>query len=264
MNDYLPVEGAIKEGDIYSLLYNIYKNSISGHLIVTSGDLEKTVIIENRKIVFASSNSIDDSLGNYLLNQKVIEKDIYDRISEYIVKHRKRFGRALIELGYLNYDQLWKWVQKHLQMIVFSLFDIKQGEYRILINPEQDIENIVLDLDMLVVIVEGMRGFRCEDFFHRKFAGVKNLYASNTRIIHRLDLKPYEIHIYDLVKRQASFENVLKASELLRFDTLRILYLFLLLEIISTEKKNLHPPRKRKIKRKMVSAKVPSNPLRKL
>ncbi|MCK5055054.1 MAG: DUF4388 domain-containing protein [Candidatus Aminicenantes bacterium] len=244
MNDYLPVEGAIKEGDIYSLLYNIYKNSISGHLIVTSGDLEKTVIIENRKIVFASSNSIDDSLGNYLLNQKVIEKDIYDRISEYIVKHRKRFGRALIELGYLNYDQLWKWVQKHLQMIVFSLFDIKQGEYRILINPEQDIENIVLDLDMLVVIVEGMRGFRCEDFFHRKFAGVKNLYASNTRIIHRLDLKPYEIHIYDLVKRQASFENVLKASELLRFDTLRILYLFLLLEIISTEKKNLHPPPK--------------------
>jgi hypothetical protein len=51
-----------------------------------------------------------------------------------------------------------------------------------------------------------------------------------------LDLKPYETHIFALVKRESRLENILKWSELLEFDTLRLLYLFLVLEIISTRK----------------------------
>ena len=70
MDNYLPVEGTIKEGDIFSVLVNIYKNSISGHLVLKSGGVEKKLIIEDRKIVFASSDSLDDSLGNYLLRKK--------------------------------------------------------------------------------------------------------------------------------------------------------------------------------------------------
>lgn len=237
MDNYLPVEGAIKEGDIFSVLVNIYKNSISGHLIIKSGDVEKKLILEDRKIVFAASNSIDDSLGRYLLREKIIDKDIYEKTSDYILINKTRFGRALIELGYLNYDQLWQWVQNHLLMIVYSILDIKNGEYRIVINQEQDIENIVLDLEILGVLVQGMRRFRSEEYLYRKFEKVKNLYVCNSRLIHQLALKPYEVHVYDLVKRQSELEKILKTSELLEFDTLRFLYLYLLLDIISTEKK---------------------------
>jgi hypothetical protein len=237
MDNYLPVEGEIKEGDIYSVLVNIYKNSISCHLIVNSGDIEKKLIIEDRKIVFALSNSPEDSLGNYLLRAKIIDKEIYNKTSDYILVNKKRFGRALIELGYMNYDQLWKWVQSHLQMIAYSLFDIKQGNYRIVINQEQDIENIVLDLEIITVLIGGIRRFRSKEFLNKKFESVKKLYICNSRLIHLLNLKPYEIHIYDLVKRESELKKILELSELLKFDTLRLLYLFLLLEIIATEKK---------------------------
>lgn len=241
MDNYLPVEGAVREGDIFSVLVNIFKNSISGHLVLKSGDVEKKIIIEDRKIVFAVSDSLDDSLGNYLLKEKIIDRDIYEKTSDYILVHKKRFGRALIELGYMNYDQLWQWVQNHLQMIVYSIFDLDNGSYRIVINQEQDIENIVLDLEILEVLVEGIRRFRSEEYLYRKFEKVKNLYTCNSLLIHQLDLKSYEIHVYDLVKRQPEVEKILESSELLEFDTLRILYLYLLLEIISTEKKGKKP-----------------------
>ena len=52
MDNYLPVEGQIREGDIFSVLVKIYKNSISGHLIIKSGDVERKIIIEDGKIVF--------------------------------------------------------------------------------------------------------------------------------------------------------------------------------------------------------------------
>lgn len=241
MTDYLPAEGTLKEGDIYSVLYNIHKNAISGHFIVKAGDIEKKLVIENKKIIFATSNSLNDSLGNYLLREKAINREVYDKTSEYISKNKIRFGRALIELRLMNYDQLWMWVQKHLEKIVFSIFDIKDGEYRIITQQEQEKENIVLDLEILTVIVEGMRRFRSGEFLRSKFAKIKNLYICNSRMIHQLDLKPYELHIYDLVKREAKLENILKASELLEFDTVRVIYLFLLLEIISPEKTKKKP-----------------------
>lgn len=227
----------LKEGDIYSILYYIYKNSISGSLVVNAENAEKKIFIENRKIVFAASNGKEDSLGNYLLKNNLIDKDIYHKTGQYMEKNSKRFGRALIELGYFNYEQLWTWIPNHLQAIVFSFFDIKSGTYRIVTDFEKQKENIVLDLDILSVIVEGMRGFDSNSFLEKKFADIEHLYATDSRTMTQLDLKPYEIHVFDLVRREPRLKDILKGSELLEFDTLRLLYLFLILEIISPQKK---------------------------
>ncbi|MFC2146618.1 hypothetical protein ACFLRT_04570, partial [Acidobacteriota bacterium] len=38
---HVPWQGDLKEGDIYSILYYIYKNSISGTLVVNAENVEK-------------------------------------------------------------------------------------------------------------------------------------------------------------------------------------------------------------------------------
>jgi hypothetical protein len=233
---HVPRQGDLKEGDIYSILYYIYKNSISGTLVVNAENVEKKMFVENRKIVFAASNGRDDALGDYLLKSNLIDKDIYHKTGRYMEKNNKRFGRALIELGYFNYEQLWTWVPNHLQAIVSSFFDIKSGTYRIVTDIEKQEENIVLDMDILSVIVEGMRRFESKSFLVKKFADIEHLYITDSRNMTQLDLKPYEIHVFDLVRIGAQMKDILKRSELLEFDTLRLLYLFLILEIISPQK----------------------------
>lgn len=233
---HVPSQGDLKEGDIYFILYYIYKNSISGTLVVNAEDVEKKMFIENRKIVFAASNGKEDALGDYLLKNNLIDKDIYHKTSQYMEKNNKRFGRALIELGYFNYEQLWTWIPIHLQTIVSSFFDIKSGTYRIVTDLEKQKENIVLDMNILPVIVEGMRRFESGSFLVEKFANIEYLYVTDSRNMTQLDLKPYEIHVFDLVRRGAQLKEILKRSELLEFDTLRLLYLFLILEIISPQK----------------------------
>ncbi len=239
MDNYFPAEGEIKEGDIYPILYHIYKNSISGMLIVKAKteNIEKRLIIEDQRIVFASANSPGDSLGNYLLREEVIDKETYNKTTEYVSKNKRRFGRALMELGFLDYDQLWRCIQGHLKEIVLSLFKIKSGEYRLLVNYDQQEENIVIAWHILSVLVEGMRRFDAREHLKKRFVRIENLYVRNARLLEQLDLKPYEIHIFNLVKRESRLERILQSSELLEFDTMRILYLFLVLEIVSTEKR---------------------------
>lgn len=233
---HFALEGELHEGDIFPILFHLYKESISCILVVEARGYEKRLIIEDGKIVFATSTLKDDAFGNYLLRRKQIDETIFKRTSKYMLEQNKRFGRALIELGYFHYDQIWTWVPNHLKSIVASFFTIKTGVFRILLHPERDEENIVLDLDILTVLLEGIRNFQSKSFLIHKFNKVKHLYVQNARAIAQLNLKPYETHVFDLVKREAKLTEILKWSELLELDTLRLLYFFLVVEIIATEK----------------------------
>ncbi|MCP4153109.1 MAG: DUF4388 domain-containing protein [bacterium] len=235
MTKYFPLDGELKEGEIFTILYHIYKNSISGLLKVKTDNYEKKIVIEDKKVVFAISNIQSDAFGDHLLKNHVIDKVTYNEISRHMEIHNTRFGRSLIERGYLNYEQIWHWVLDHLKTIVYSFFKIKHGEYTVSVDHDSDIENIVLDIDLINLIVDGMREFKSKKFLESKFEDIEHLYSCNSKMLLQLDLKPYEMHIFDLVRRSSSLEDIKKCSELLEFDTLRLLYMFLVLEVISTK-----------------------------
>jgi hypothetical protein len=151
-------------------------------------------------------------------------------------KKNVRFGRALVELGYLNYDELWFHVKNHLKDIVFSLFNFTDAHYQITTDHKKDCENILLDNDIITLIIEGMRHFNDKKILYQKLKNVQKVYLYKPEIISNREFKSYEIHIMDLVKMDSSIKEILKKSELLKFDTLRIVYLFLVLELISPEK----------------------------
>jgi len=232
------LEGKIEEGDIFPVFYHIYKNDLSGILIVRYGDCEKRIFIRDRKIIFATSTRREDSFGDFLLRKQLIDRPTYNTAIQYMLKSKKRFGRALLELGLFSYDQIWTWIPNHLKAMVHSLFHIKNGSYRMSVKEEADIgiENIVLDMDMLSVLVEAAREYEAKTYMEKKFEEISNLYIWNAHapLVNHLELKPYEIHVFDLVRRWSKLEDILSHSELLEFHTYRILYLLLVLEIIST------------------------------
>ena len=235
--DYFPPEGMVKAGDIYSLFYHIYKNSISGLLTIETDNYEKQLVIEDRKIVFASSTLEEDAFGQHLLKKKIIDQETYEKTGQYMMTHKKRFGRALIELGYFSYEQTWTWILDHLKTIAFSFFDIENAKYRLMPEYERDIENIVLDIDIIEVIIEGIRCFKSREFLENKFVDIEYLYICKAGVTAQMKLKPFEKHVFTLVKRHSALKDILTHSELLEFDTLRLLYLFLIVEAISTEQK---------------------------
>lgn len=244
MSDFIPTEGALKEGDIFTLLFHMYKHGISGVLKISAPQAEKQLIVEDRKIVFASSSLKSESLGDYLVRNHLINRDIYDRTLHYTQENGKRFGRALIELGFFHYEQVWKWIPEHLRSIVISFFRFKSGHYRLLLSQNREIENIVLNLDILDMMVEGIRQFQSAAFLEKTFLEFPQLFVYNTEIINRLQLKNYERHVFDLVKRHSQMASIIKHSELLEFDTLRILFLFLSVGAVGPDPENIRkmPP----------------------
>jgi hypothetical protein len=64
---------------------------------------------------------------------------------------------------------------------------------------------------------------------------ITHLYPHKVDILAQLDLKPHETHVFELAKHNSEIATIIKNSELLEFDTLRFLYLFMILEVLSPE-----------------------------
>lgn len=245
MNSHLPISGTLSELDFASILALMNSHSLDGQLKITSARFNKTLWLENGRIVFAQSNLAEDSFGRFLLGRGIIDQALFEKSSRRMQKNKTRHGRALLEMGALTPEHLWTEVAAHLRAIVFSLFTLRTGKYDIGPLPKKESENIVLDVPIPDMILDGIRSIEDQEFIESRFAENNVLYPAPPISHFPIALKPFETHILSLVAEATPLAAVVQKSELLRFDTLKILYYLLKLELICNRKQptRQHTPR---------------------
>ncbi|MDH3687637.1 MAG: DUF4388 domain-containing protein, partial [Myxococcales bacterium] len=98
----------------------------SGLLRFGHRDHEKVVYLHRGEVVFASSNQMVDRLGECLLRAGVISLEQL-RDAERCFQPPARFGKVLVERGFLTPRELWNGVKYQVEEIVRSLFAYSAG-----------------------------------------------------------------------------------------------------------------------------------------
>lgn len=224
MDTHLPISGNLAEFDVATILAQMNRQALEGQLKISTATFNKTLWLENGRIIFAQSSLIEDSLGSFLLHRQVIDASGFEKSSAYMQDKKIRRGRALLEMGLLSPDQLWDEVSAHLRAIIFSLFPLQLGKYAINPRPESGSENIVLNMPVLDAILEGIRQIQDQPFIESKFRENMMLFPTANQNHFQTALKPFEAHVLSLATAGRPLSEIIAKSELLRFDTLKILY----------------------------------------
>lgn len=222
MDSHLPIAGDLAEFDLATILSLMYHQALDGQLKISTKTFNKSVWLENGCIFFAQSNLLEDSLGSFLLRRQVIDSDGLKKSGAYMEDRNIRRGRALLEMGLLSAAQLWDEVSAHLRAIVFSLFPLAAGHYDIIAQPKN--ENIVLNMPVPETIIEGIRQIQDPQFIESRFHENMLFFPAARKNHFPALLKPFETHVLSLVNDTTSLAQIISRSELLRFDTLRIVY----------------------------------------
>ncbi|HVY27344.1 MAG TPA: DUF4388 domain-containing protein [Polyangiaceae bacterium] len=99
-----------------------------GELVVLDGEDARSVFFDQGNVVGALTNVEDERLGAVLYRYGVIDESARDRIMA-LVKSGKRFGEAAIELGVLKQDQIFKYIGKQVDEIVFATLTVGDGTF---------------------------------------------------------------------------------------------------------------------------------------
>jgi hypothetical protein len=242
METHLPISGSLAEFDVATILAQMDHQALDGQLKISTTAFSKTIWLENGGITFAQSSLGEDSLGSFLLRRRVIDDKNLKKSDAYMQDKNIRRGRALLEMGLLSSAQLWEEVSAHLRAIVFSLFPLETGKYDIIAQPKNENENIVLNLPVPEAILEGIRQIQDPPFIESRFSENMVLFPAVGRNHSPLALKPFEVHVLSLVSEATPLAEVIAKSELLRFETLKILYCLLKLGHLCDRRQPLRHP----------------------
>ncbi len=101
----------------------------SGALQVAAGPSVKTIHFDRGSVRFAASNVRRDRLGESMLAHEFISREDYARAVEKMKDDRCRFGEALVSLGRLTEEEMYRELAIQVQRIVLSLFLVPAGTY---------------------------------------------------------------------------------------------------------------------------------------
>lgn len=115
-------------GALCDVLGLIGQTGWRGELVVLDGDDVRSVFFDQGNVVGAITNVEAERLGSVLYRYGVLDEAGRDRIlSE--VKDGKRFGMAAIELGVLKQDQIYAYISKQVDEIVFATLTVSDGTF---------------------------------------------------------------------------------------------------------------------------------------
>ncbi|HEV7764867.1 MAG TPA: DUF4388 domain-containing protein [Thermoanaerobaculia bacterium] len=218
----------------------------SGKLVVRRAALERSIHWKDGEIVFASSNSQEHSLGQFLLRNGKITEAQYDE-SKRRVTPQLRHGKLLVQMGAISPKDLWWGVKNHVLEVIYSLFGWKDGEFAFYDSAEDLVqERIVLQINTPSVIMEGIRRLDESERIREKIPNLEVVFMKipgGVADFAELDLNEGEVHVYNTIDGRLNVRELTGRSELTEFEVTRILFQLLSARLIEPvpEEKSFRP-----------------------
>ena len=167
--------GRLSEHEFPDLVREVYGRRWTGILTLNHTGAEKSIRIQEGRLVFASSSIPDDRLGELLLRRGRITLHQYVEAGQLIRKGGKRLGAILVDMGALDARELVKVVVDHTLEIIYGAFQWTEGMYHFT-EAGGATEDIVLKLSTPEIILEGIRRIDRWSRIERAVGGLETRY----------------------------------------------------------------------------------------
>jgi hypothetical protein len=229
----LKPQGSLAERDFPSLVQDLYERRWSGLLTLTAAGVGKSVTVQEGRLVFASSSSPDERLGELLLRRgRLSLRQFLD--AGRAVGPGKRLGAVLVEQGVLGPKDLVKAVVEHTQEIIYSAFQLTEGHYRLQegsVSPEA----ITLKISTPDVILEGIRRIESWGRIDRAVGGPQARYERDgayEETIRSMSLTLEKLGLLTGLHAPKDVETLCRESTLSDFDVCRTLWAYRVVGVV--------------------------------
>jgi len=149
--------GDLAETTLPEILFSIDRFQVPGVIEASHAEVVKKVYIKGGTVVHASSTDLDDSLGSYLLRNRLLTPEQYRTSMRERRNSSHRYGVLLIELGFLSPADVYEAIREQIEAIVWSLFAWREGVVTFAIGEYEPAGTVSIQLPMRQVILRGIR-----------------------------------------------------------------------------------------------------------
>jgi hypothetical protein len=215
------------------ILVTIHRYKVPGTIECRRGDEMKRVFLDRGQIIFATSNRVEDSLGDKLLREGKLTRDQYDESGRRMRTTGKRQGVTLIEMHALEPKDLFVALRAQIQEIVWSLFAWQDGTVIFTPGRDKHLEFIRIDIPIPQAIMQGVRRMPDARVLVSRLGTKTTLLERTANDAVDLALAADEGALLEHVDGRTPLVDLIATPPLGSADNARILYGFFALQLVS-------------------------------
>lgn len=225
------LEGRLGREGFPELLVTLCRAGRTGLLHVCQGARERTFHLREGRLVFATSDSLDDGLVTYLLRRGVISVQDREQVARQLLT-KKRSGVLLRDMGVLGEAELAAAVREHLLEIVHTTFLWEDGDWAFQPGELPTDEDIALELPLEQLVAGGIRRIRSLSRVRAAVGEpdtVLELTPHYLSILDRMEIGGEEWEVVSSLREPATIREVCRAVKLGSFRVYQLLWALKLL-----------------------------------
>jgi len=195
----------------------------TGTLYLKRRSVEKRLLFREGLILSSWSNDPRESLGQFLLRDRLLsEEDLFRALLVQEGQRGRLYGEILIEQGLVTEEQLREALRKKAEETVYDLFLWPDGGFEFKDEDEPDSFSVQIQLRVTEVVLEGVR--RLDEW--RRIREVIASQRTTFNVIRqpRRVESPRELQVLGLLAMGQSVSQVSMETRLSEFETAEVLY----------------------------------------
>lgn len=240
-----PLAGRLQGISLPDLLWSLCREQRTGVLRVRRGGIEKSIYLEEGRIVFASSGDPNDRLGELFLRRGQVNLDQLEAAIGGLATG-KRLGTLLVEAGSLSPDELVEGVIDQVRSITLGLFAWEEGDYIFIEGPLPTDEVITLTMRTGAILLQGIGRIRSFDRIRRSVGSLPTVYgltAQGREALDGLELgEGEELLVARLEQGDASLEILCREVFLSNFEIYQTLWALKILGVVEERDSRMDRP----------------------
>jgi len=124
-----PLVGKLADVPLPILLNQFHVRKLTGQLLVSWGKAKKILLFDRGRPVSISSNIISECLGQIMMRQGILSKEIYEQSIALMKSTGRKQGEILMELGAITSLQLTESLKNQFDQKLFSIFAWNEATY---------------------------------------------------------------------------------------------------------------------------------------
>ncbi len=230
----LSIRGEIATTPIPVLLQSLLASRETGIVSFRSGDITKSIYMQEGRVVYAASTDPDERLGESLLLRGRISARDYLEASK-LIRPGRRLGATLVELKALEPEDLIPAVQEQIKDLLLELFTWTRGTYEVIFKEIDPASMVAVNVGTTEnLILEGIRHIRAWSSVIKGIGSIESVPVATggAEGAYKLDLSEDEQQVLSHVNGRSSIEQICRVSYLSNFETCRILWALQVLGMI--------------------------------
>jgi hypothetical protein len=151
------MHGSLKSKSLPRLLCELWQQKATGALKLNKRLVEKKFYLRKGQLIQADSNLLQDTFGNFLVRQGIIDEIKLNATLENCQTTGKRLGEVLVEEGLIDATAIYKKMQELLTAKVVDCFLWDDGNYEFTSDALPPSGQLDLSVDPFHALVQGVQ-----------------------------------------------------------------------------------------------------------